>query len=108
MLPPKQTATRLNRHKEYLRDQMASDSLPLLTLLGLITGLLAGGVIVLFRWAVELPLAHFLPRDFENFEALHSWIHFVLPLSGAIFLGCILQMVNKRHHAAGIGHVMDR
>ena len=100
---------RFNRHKEFLRDQMASqDSLPLLTFLGLITGILAGAVIVLFRWAVELPLGYFLPRDFENFEALPSIMHFVLPLGGAILLGIILQSVDKRHHSAGIGHVMDR
>lgn len=101
--------SRLNRHTEFVRDQMASvDSLPLLTLLGLLTGVLAGGVIVLFRWAVELPLGYFLPGNFENFEAISSWLHFVLPLSGAILLGLILQKVDKRHHAAGIGHVMDR
>jgi chloride channel protein, CIC family len=106
---PKSISTRLNRHTEFVRDQMASiDSLPLLTLLGLITGVLAGGVIVLFRWAVELPLGYFLPRDFENFEAVSSWLHFVLPFSGAVLLGLILQQVDKRHHAAGIGHVMDR
>ncbi len=106
---PKSISTRLNRHTEFIRDQMASiDSLPLLTLLGLITGVLAGGVIVLFRWAVELPLGYFLPGDFENFEAVSSWLHFVLPFSGAVLLGLILQRVDKRHHAAGIGHVMDR
>jgi CIC family chloride channel protein len=105
----KSISTRLNRHTEFVRDQMASvDSLPLLTLLGLLTGVLAGGVIVLFRWAVELPLGYFLPGNFENFEAISSWLHFVLPLSGAILLGLILQKVDKRHHAAGIGHVMDR
>lgn len=107
--PRKKFSLRLNHHTEFLRDSMASvDSLPILTLLGLITGILAGGVIVLFRWAVELPLGYFLPRDFENFEAISSWLHFVLPLSGAILLGLILQKVDKRHHAAGIGHVMDR
>lgn len=100
--------SRLNRHTELLRDKLAADSLPLLTVLGLVTGILAGGVIVLFRWAVEIPLGYFLPRDFENFEALQSILHFALPLTGAIFLGLLLQRADKRHHAAGIGHVMDR
>lgn len=99
----------LSRHAESLRDRLAiDDSLPQLTLLGLATGIIAGAVIVLFRWAVELPLGYFLPRDFENFEALSSLLHLALPVLGALLLGGILQLVDKRHHAAGIGHVMDR
>lgn len=100
---------RLKRRTESLRDQMAlTDSLPQLTLLGLLTGILAGLVIVLFRWAVEIPLGHFLPGSFENFEAINPALHFALPVMGALLLGGILQLVDKRHHAAGIGHVMDR
>jgi len=92
-----------------MRDQLAgADSLPLLTLLGLLTGLIAGAVIVLFRWAVEIPLAYFLPESFENFEAVSSFTHFLLPLGGAVILGLVLQCVDKRHHATSIGHVMDR
>ncbi len=99
----------LDRRTERLRDQLAQrDSLPYLTLLGLLTGIIAGGVIVLFRWAVELPLGYFLPRDFENFEAVSTATHFLLPVMGACVLGLILQAVDKHHHATGIGHVMDR
>lgn len=103
------TRKRLNLRFESLRDQLAgADSLPQLTLLGLLTGIIAGAVIVLFRWAVEIPLGYFLPGNFENFEAINSVVHFVLPLSGAVLLGLILQCVDKRHHATSIGHVMDR
>lgn len=100
---------RLSLGAESLRDQLAgADSLPQLTLLGLLTGIIAGAVIVLFRWAVEIPLGHFLPGSFENFEAVGSLVHFALPLTGAIILGLILQFVDKRHHATSIGHVIDR
>lgn len=100
---------RLTRRTERLRDQLAQvDSLPYLTLLGLITGIVAGTIIVLFRWAVELPLGYFLPHNFENFEAISSQAHFVLPITGACLLGLVLQFVDKRHHATGIGHVIDR
>ena len=103
------TRKRLNHRAESLRDQLAgADSLPLLTLLGLLTGLIAGAVIVLFRWAVEIPLTYFLPDNFENFEAVSSLTHLLLPLGGAVLLGLILQCVDKRHHATSIGHVMDR
>ncbi len=99
----------LKRRAESLRDRLAgSDSLPHLTLLGLLTGIIAGAIIVLFRWAVELPLGYFLPGSFENFEALGSLVHFALPITGAVILGLILQCVDKRHHATSIGHVMDR
>lgn len=104
-----QTRKRLSHRIESLRDQLAgAEALPQLTLLGLLTGIIAGAVIVLFRWAVELPLGYFLPDNFENFEEVSSLVHFALPLSGAILLGLILQCVDKRHHATSIGHVMDR
>lgn len=103
------TSRALSRHAESLRDQLAgTDSLPQLTLLGLLTGIIAGAVIVLFRWLVEIPLARFLPGSFENFEAATSLTHFLLPLGGALLLGLVLQGVDKRHHATSIGHVMDR
>ena len=103
------TLKRLNHRIESLRDQLAgAEALPQLTLLGLLTGIIAGAVIVLFRWAVEIPLGYFLPDNFENFEAVSSLVHFALPLSGAVVLGLILQCVDKRHHATSIGHVMDR
>ncbi|PUA28911.1 MAG: voltage-gated chloride channel [Cellvibrio sp. 79] len=99
----------LRRSTESLRDKLATgDSLPHLTLLGLLTGIIAGAIIVLFRWAVEIPLGYFLPGHFENFEAASRYSHFFLPLAGAAALGLILQYVDKRHHAASIGHVLDR
>ncbi|WP_082191632.1 chloride channel protein [Cellvibrio sp. pealriver] len=104
-----QPTTRLSLRAESLRDQLAgADSLPLLTLLGLLTGVIAGAVIVLFRWLVEIPLGYFLPDNFENFEGVSSITHFVLPVAGAVLLGVVLQLVDKRHHATSIGHVMDR
>lgn len=99
----------LKRRAESLRDKLAGgEALPQLVVLGLLTGLIAGAIIVLFRWAVEIPLAYFLPGNFENFEATSSFTHFLLPLLGAGFLGLVLQCVDKRHHATSIGHVLDR
>lgn len=106
---PIATGSRISHYVESLRDQLAgAEALPQLTLLGLLTGIIAGAVIVLFRWAVELPLGYFLPDSFENFEAISSLMHFALPVTGAIVLGLVLQLVDKRHHATSIGHVMDR
>ena len=99
----------LKRGTESLRDKLAGgDSLPHLTLLGLLTGIIAGAIIVLFRWAVEIPLGYFLPHHHENFEAISNLAHLTLPFTGALILGLVLQCVDKRHHATSIGHVMDR
>lgn len=94
---------------ERLRDQLSHiDALPQLTLLGLVTGVLAGLVIVLFRWLIDIPLALSLPEHGENFEGLSAETRMYLPIMAAVILGLILQGVNKLHHSTGIGHVLDR
>lgn len=94
---------------ENLRDQLAHiEALPQLTLLGLITGILAGLIIVLFRWVIDIPLALSLPDHGENFEALPMSYRFLLPVIGGLLLGLILQRINMSYHATGIGHVLDR
>lgn len=94
---------------EKFRDQLAKvESLPQLTLLGLLTGILAGTIIVLFRWAVEIPLSVMLPSSFENFESLSTAARFWMPFTGALLLGVTFHFIAKRHHATGISHVIDR
>lgn len=100
---------RLAYWRESFRDRLADvDALPQLTLLGLLTGILAGLVIIAFRLLVEVPLGYWLPGDFENFEAIDPRWHFYLPLAGACLLGVMLQFIDKRHHSTGVGHVIDR
>ena len=61
------------------RSRLASvDALPQLTILGLVSGILVGVVIVLFRLAIENTQISFLPDgNTENYEAL-SFTFFVL------------------------------
>jgi chloride channel protein, CIC family len=100
---------RLRHQVEIFRDRLADvDSLPQLTLLGLLTGILAGLIIIAFRLVIELPLGLWLPESFENFEALTPKMHFYLPLIGACALGLVMQFLDKRHHNTGVGHVIDR
>ena len=100
---------RLAHWLETFRDRLASvDSLPQLTLLGLLTGILAGLTIIAFRLLIEVPLGYWLPESFENFEAIDPSLHFFLPLLGACAIGLVLQFIDKRHHATGVGHVIDR
>lgn len=102
-------AQRLTHWRETFRDRLADvDSLPQLTLLGLLTGIFAGLIIIAFRLVIEVPLGYWLPGSFENFEAIDPSLHFYLPLIGACLLGVVLQFIDKRHHGTGVGHVIDR
>lgn len=101
--------SRWYRASERWRDQLSGlDALPQLTVLGLLTGILAGIVIVIFRLLVEIPLHFLLPGNTENFEGLSSAWHFALPFVGAVIFGLVLQMIDKNHHTASISHVLDR
>jgi H+/Cl- antiporter ClcA len=100
---------RWKMHRDQWHDQLAGmNALPQLTLLGLITGILAGVVIVIFRLLAEIPLSFMLHGNTENFEGLsYSW-RFALPVLGALLFGLVLQFVDKKHHAASVTHVLDR
>lgn len=98
-----------HRKAESWRDQLSGmNGLSQLTILGLLTGIFAGVVIVGFRLLVEIPLYLALPTNSENFEALATYWHFWLPFIGAIIVGTVLHFVNKKYHGAGVAHVLDR
>jgi CIC family chloride channel protein len=84
------------------------DALPQLTLLGLISGVLAALVIVLFRLAVEFPLNFFLEGGHENFEGLAVHWRFLLPIIGAIILIGITSLFKPEHRQISVGHVIER
>ncbi len=85
------------------------DALPQLALLGLLSGLITGGVILLFRFAIEWPLKNFLPgHDSEAFESLDWVTRGLLPLLGAIALGLFLHRLAVQDRKVGIVHVMER
>lgn len=113
MANPSSSIERLRQHSSQLVEQWRTrladiNALPLLTLLGLLSGILAGLVIVAFRLVVELPLAWLLPEHGENFEGLSQSLRFLLPLTGALVLGFSLQWLARRHYSTGVAHVLDR
>ncbi|MFO7995518.1 MAG: chloride channel protein, partial [Marinobacter sp.] len=78
------------------------DALPQLAVLGLLSGLFTGGVILIFRLAIEWPLEYFLPGDgSESFEELGILTRAILPLAGAVGLG--LLMHNLATHDRKVG-----
>ncbi len=85
------------------------ESLPQLALLGLLSGVVTGIVILGFRLAIEWPLARFLPgQDPEAFEQLGLLTRGLLPLLGAFALGLFLHHLAARDRRVGVACVMQR
>ncbi len=84
------------------------DSLPQLTLLGLVIGLFTGLIIVLFRLCIELPMAHFMPDGAESFEQLEPHIRVILIFVGALVLWLFLHLMGPEASQVSVGHVLHR
>ena len=85
------------------------DALLQLALLGLLTGLLAGVVILLFRLAVEGTQARFLPGGGpENYEMLPLWLRVLLPTLGGAAIGLFFYRFSAGLHLLGVARVMER
>ena len=95
---------------DHLRRRLArAEALPLLSLLGILTGVLAGVVIILFRISIEEVQALLLPSGkSEDFEALAAHWRFLLPLSGAFALGLLFQFLSREQRQVGVVHVIER
>lgn len=79
------------------------------SLLGLVTGLLAGGVIVAFRLLVEGSQATLLPSGLvEDFESLAPAERFLLPVAAALLLAGMFRWFSRGIHMLGIAHVLER
>jgi CIC family chloride channel protein len=90
------------------------DKLPLdktllrIALLGAISGLMAGVLVTLFRYSIELSQNYLLPGgQVGNYEALPGWLRFVLPVFGAIVLGFFFERLAAGERTVGIVHLLD-
>lgn len=98
----------MNNWLDNVRLRLASvDALLLLAMLGLVSGLLAGSVILAFRWLVEVVQNSFLTGP-ENFEQLSWQLRLAIPLVGGIGIGAVLQLFKRDDRIVGIVHVMER
>lgn len=98
----------LNNSLQEFRRRLASPEAALpYALLGLLSGVITAGLIVIFRLSLEWPLAEFLPGDSpENFEALPRYWHFALPFCGALLLGLLFHFTPPIYRMTGIAHVI--
>lgn len=95
--------------QSFRRRLAAVDALPQLALLGLLSGLVTGVVILLFRFAIEWPLQWLLQEgNSEAFEALAFWVRTCLPLAGACLLALLLYRLAQTERKIGIAYVMER
>lgn len=95
---------------EHFRQRLSHfDALPQLVLLGILSGLTTGAVILLFRLAIELPQQWLLPAGIsERFESLPTWQRFALPMLGSLALIALLPAIPKASRAVGIPHLLER
>jgi len=94
----------------HFRNRLAhAEALPQLVLLGILSGLLSGLVILAFRLLIDLPLEHWLPdNNSENFEGLPVWLRVALPVGGSIITFLLLWKLLPATRKVGVVHVLER
>lgn len=99
----------LSAFAEGQRLQMSRlEALPQLALLGLVTGILTGAVVIGFRWVAEWSQVAILPSGTEDdFESLSAAGRFVLVITGAVAIGAVMQVL-KSPPRLGVVHVIER
>jgi CIC family chloride channel protein len=93
-----------------IRHRLAdANSLLHLSALGVAAGFFSALVILLFRYVIETPAAFWMPdANAENFESLPQWLHFALPVGGAVIIGLFMKRMDFRNTRTGIVHVLTR
>ncbi len=85
------------------------DALLQLAIVGLLTGLVAGGVIVIFRLLVESTQDYLLPgKGSENYEALSLGLRFIFPLVAGVLLALLFYRFAGNIRVLGVARVMER
>ncbi len=98
----------INRPLTYAREKLATgDALLSISVLGVLAGVLAASIILLFRLAVDSGQSAILPGGIpENFENLPLLWRFALPAGGGLLLGLIMLGINRSYHSVGVAHVI--
>lgn len=94
---------------QHFRERLAHlDALPQLALLGLISGIATGGVMVIFIISLNLITELLLGIEPENHEALPLINRILAPVIGCLVLAVIFRLSKSRWRASGVGHVIER
>ncbi|WMS89131.1 chloride channel protein [Pleionea litopenaei] len=85
------------------------DSLLLLALVGLASGILAGASNILFRLFTESGIVLWHPKtEAGDFEGLPWELRLGMPIIGGLLVGVFLQKLSKHRRSVGVGHVLER
>jgi len=102
------TITWFSQKMDNLRIHLSRpDALIQLSLLGLISGFVCGGTIVLFRILVETSQIHFLQGSSENYEILSLEERLLLPVTGSIFIAYLFHYFSRGVHVLGVARVIE-
>lgn len=94
---------------EHFRQRLAhADALPQLVMLGVLSGLAAGGLISLFRSADTLLQFWLLPGGAEQFENLPALQRLFLPIGGSLILIALFLSIPAHARSVGIIHLLER
>lgn len=86
-----------------------AEALPQLGVLGILTGLIVGVVMIAFRLLIETAQGAFLPGgNPENYEALAFELRLILPLAGGLAIGLAFQWLPEAARQVGVTHVLER
>ena len=96
----------IERIRQYF---ILDDSQLKLYLLAVVTGLLAGGVIVLFRLTITTTQLHLIPSgEIEGFSSLPwTWI-LGLPVLSGLLIGLIFGRLSSEERSIGVVHIIER
>lgn len=85
------------------------DALPQLALMSIACGVLAGAVIILFRWVVEISASSFFPMEnSEGFESLSPLFRFSIAVLGGLAVGLMFHFAHSSMRQVGVVHVVTR
>ena len=85
------------------------DALLQQAILGCVSGLIAGGVIIVFRYMVEGTQESILPGSGpENYEALPGIWRMLLPVSGSLIIAVIFWRFSMGIQVLGVARVLER
>ena len=95
---------------ESFRRQLANvDALPQLCVLGLVSGVITGAVMVAFRLLLEAGAALYMPGGSpEAFEGLAPWLRSLLPMVAVTLVGLLLYRQRSTARKLGVSHVIER
>jgi len=80
-----------------------------LTLLGVLSGVMASLVVIAFHAAIEIGQSLLLPSgESGNYAGLNPWLRLLLPAVGGFVLGLIFDRLPADHREVGVTHVLRR